>query len=218
MKNKEPNSLIKNLFTIILICLCLLAANWQFQRGVDRHQLNANIEANLKKDPLEELPSRIEKKNEWRFVSVKGRYLIGENLLKKNSYNEGEYGFELLTKFKTDSGNLIWVDRGWVKAGADAKTAPKLPDTKSDETLLYGNIQSGLSLVQGTFFALPTKATATTIRINLISEDGIAISNPAELPSLSDGPHFAYSLQWIFFAGLIIYGRILIRRQALSVK
>jgi hypothetical protein len=35
---------------------------------------------------------------------------------------------------------------------------------------------------------------------------------PAQVPELSDGPHLAYSFQWIFFSGLIIYGRILIRR------
>ena len=34
----------------------------------------------------------------------------------------------------------------------------------------------------------------------------------AQLPELSDGPHMAYALQWIFFAGLVVYGRILIRR------
>jgi cytochrome oxidase assembly protein ShyY1 len=42
---------------------------------------------------------------------------------------------------------------------------------------------------------------------------------PAQIPELSDGPHLAYALQWIFFAGLIGYGRILIRRgQILTSK
>jgi surfeit locus 1 family protein len=37
---------------------------------------------------------------------------------------------------------------------------------------------------------------------------------PVELPELSDGPHMAYALQWVFFAGLVIYGRRLIRKTA----
>jgi hypothetical protein len=41
---------------------------------------------------------------------------------------------------------------------------------------------------------------------------------PAQLPELSDGPHFAYALQWILFAGLVIYGRYLIRREVLPRK
>ena len=38
----------------------------------------------------------------------------------------------------------------------------------------------------------------------------------AELPELSDGPHLAYAVQWIIFAGLIMYGRFLIRREVLT--
>ena len=37
---------------------------------------------------------------------------------------------------------------------------------------------------------------------------------PVELPELSDGPHMAYALQWLFFAGLVVYGRRLIRKTA----
>ena len=40
-----------------------------------------------------------------------------------------------------------------------------------------------------------------------VYELGMLIGTP-----LSDGPHMAYALQWLFFGGLIIYGRILIRR------
>jgi cytochrome oxidase assembly protein ShyY1 len=35
---------------------------------------------------------------------------------------------------------------------------------------------------------------------------------PVELPELTDGPHMAYALQWLFFAGLVGYGRLLLRR------
>jgi len=41
---------------------------------------------------------------------------------------------------------------------------------------------------------------------------------PAELPELSDGPHMAYAAQWVFFGGLIGYGRFLIRREVLTRK
>ena len=44
------------------------------------------------------------------------------------------------------------------------------------------------------------------------SENSLTPEAPAQLPELSDGPHMAYALQWIFFGGLVVYGRILIRR------
>ena len=45
-----------------------------------------------------------------------------------------------------------------------------------------------------------------------VSVPSMLPSAPVQLPELTDGPHMAYALQWIFFAGLIVYGRILLRR------
>jgi hypothetical protein len=73
-------------------------------------------------------------------------------------------------------------------------------------------------MLQGKFFAQPTKQTNTELKIDLLKSEGQLVLHPAELPTLSDGPHYAYSLQWLFFAGLVGYGRFLIRRQALSSK
>ena len=50
------------------------------------------------------------------------------------------------------------------------------------------------------------------------SDPALSPAAPAELPELSDGPHMAYALQWIFFSGLIGYGRFLIRREVLTRK
>jgi surfeit locus 1 family protein len=90
------------------------------------------------------------------------------------------------------------------------------------------------SLPQGAFFALPASgggmisklnaqadSTSEGFYLDLISgsEQSLTPEVTAQVPELSDGPHLAYALQWIFFAGLIVYGRILIRRgQILTSK
>jgi cytochrome oxidase assembly protein ShyY1 len=58
----------------------------------------------------------------------------------------------------------------------------------------------------------------STFYIDLLGGDkeGLTPDVPASLPELSDGPHFAYALQWIIFGGLVVYGRFLIRREVLS--
>jgi cytochrome oxidase assembly protein ShyY1 len=38
---------------------------------------------------------------------------------------------------------------------------------------------------------------------------------PTELPSISDGPHIAYAIQWWFFGVLALFGRFLIAREDL---
>ena len=83
------------------------------------------------------------------------------------------------------------------------------------------------SLPRGSFFALPASGKGLVAELNAQSRletedfylDLLSGSEPSlkpevasQLPELSDGPHMAYALQWLFFAGLVIYGRILIRR------
>lgn len=210
---KEKNGFIKTIAAIALISICLIAANWQFHRGQARHALNSKIEANIKKTPLNDLPLDL-KVNEWRPIILRGQFIAQSDLLQRNSYRNGVYGYELLSRFKSNN-RIIWIDRGWVKAGATAETKPELPETPIGEVAIEGRIRSASSLVQGRYFALPTRIESTKFRIDLIKLNGIAIENPAQLPELSDGPHYAYALQWLFFAGLVIYGRLLIRRQAL---
>jgi surfeit locus 1 family protein len=92
---------------------------------------------------------------------------------------------------------------------------------------LSGRLRLDTSLPRGSFFALPTSGGGLISKWNAQNEvategfylDLLSGSNSeltpavtAQLPELSDGPHMAYALQWVFFAGLVGYGRILIRR------
>mgnify|MGYP003333411543 FL=1 len=221
--------LFKTLIAALLVLLCVSAANWQYQRGVNRHAKNFKIEANVKL-PVVSLDSvRDLKDNEWRTVIVTGSFDANHEVLLRNHYNaDGKYGFEYLTLFKSnlDSNPVnFWVDRGWLQAGATATSRPITPSTPTQQIELTGRLRLDNSLPRGSFFALPakgqlinswnlkSKVKTENFYIDLISADGITPKDPAELPELSDGPHMAYALQWLFFAGLIIYGRILIRKR-----
>ena len=121
-----------------------------------------------------------------------------------------------------------------MKAGKDARTAPVLTSIPSGEVSITARLRLDRSLPRGAFFALPATGGGMISKLNaqsgLKSEgfylDLIGGADPllkpkvaAQVPELSDGPHLAYALQWIFFAGLIGYGRILIRRgQILTSK
>jgi surfeit locus 1 family protein len=99
-----------------------------------------------------------------------------------------------------------------------------VPDTQVSIT---GRLRLDSSLPRGSFFALPGKGQGLVSELNAQSqlnnekfyidllsgsEAELTPAVTAQLPELSDGPHMAYALQWIFFGGLVIYGRILIRR------
>ncbi len=227
-KTKEPWSFIKTLIALALIVLCIWAAQWQYHRGVDRHARNTIIEERIAKAPIS--LSEIDKKlsnNEWQSVIATGRFDQEKQILLRNRYSEGKYGYEVLTLFTSSSGEKFWVDRGWVQAGATATTAPKITKVPETQVSITGRFRLDSSLPRGSFFAIPGSGEGLVSELNAQSQldtekfylDLLSGSDPsltpavtAQLPSLSDGPHMAYALQWLFFGGLVIYGRFLIRR------
>ncbi len=222
---------------ILLVIGCLWAAQWQYHRGVDRHQRNNQIEARSDlpaisiANAVTDAPSY-----EWRMISTVGEFDPARQILLRNRYFEGKYGFEVLTAFRDSSGIEYWIDRGWVQAGASATIAPELPALPVGQVRIEGRLRLDRSLPQGKFFAIPTgdkgglisEANAqasnselginSTFYIDLLAGDQPELTPEvaAALPELSDGPHFAYALQWVIFGGLVLYGRFLIRREVLT--
>ena len=227
-KTKEPWALFKSLIALLLIIFCLWGSQWQYHRGVDRHARNAVIEERISKSAIElstvtgNLPDY-----EWQTVSSVGTFDADKQILLRNRYNDGKYGYEVLTLFRSTENKSFWVDRGWVQAGATATTPPVVSVVPTTQVSITGRLRLDSSLPRGSFFALPSKGEGLVSELNaqsqldtekfyidLLSGSDTSLTPEvtAQLPELSDGPHMAYALQWLFFAGLVIYGRILIRR------
>ena len=227
-KGKEPWSFLKTLVALGLIVLCVWAAQWQYHRGVDRHARNTIIEERIARDAIElgQIDSVLAN-NEWQSIVTTGSFDEKKQILLRNRYSEGKYGYEVLTLFTSTSGEKFWVDRGWVQAGATATTPPEVTSVPVGDVTITGRFRLDSSLPRGSFFALPGSGEDLVSELNAQSQlntekyylDLLSGSEPsltpevtAQLPSLSDGPHMAYALQWLFFGGLVIYGRFLIRR------
>ena len=228
IKTKEPWSFFKTIIALALVLLCIWAADWQYTRGVDRQARNNVIEERIARSAID-LAARDTNlaNNEWQSVTTNGRFDSSQQILLRNRYWEGKYGYEVLTLFTSSSGEKFWVDRGWVKAGATATTPPDVTSVPDNDVSITGRLRLDSSLPRGSFFALPASGQGLVSELNAQSQmdtekfyidllsgsdPSLTPTAPAQLPSLSDGPHKAYALQWLFFGGLIIYGRILIRR------
>ena len=235
VKSREPQVLFKTFIALLLIAGCLWASQWQYQRGIDRQQRNNAIEAALLLPTMNLLDVKEDVSAfEWRTIETTGEFDGQNQILLKNRYFEGVYGYEVLTRFQLVDGRNLWVDRGWVKAGKDARTAPVITPIPKGEVAIKARLRLDRSLPQGAFFALPATGAGMISKLNAqsgLKSEGFYLDLiggadpllkpkvPAQIPELSDGPHLAYALQWIFFAGLIGYGRILIRRgQILTSK
>lgn len=227
---KEQYSFLKTLTALALVVLCLWAAQWQYHRGIDRHARNTLIsdQSELPAVKFQDLAGDIAQ-YEWRKISLEGVFDDKNQILLRNRYHDGVYGFEQLTLFAFGE-QRIWVDRGWIKAGSDATIPPQLQPTNEELVTIDGRLRLDSSLPQGKFFAVSNDSARNLISqldarkgvqteefyIDLISSSDASLNPavPVELPELSDGPHMAYALQWVFFAALVIYGRRLIRKTA----
>ena len=229
IRSGEKRAVLKSLLAILLVIGCLWASQWQFHRGQDRSARNATIEAHIDIPAVDlvTLKSSV-KENEWRAITTTGTFDADQQILLRNRYFEGKYGYAVLTRFTTESGDAIWVDRGWVAAGASATVAPETPPVPTGMVSITARLRLDSSLPSGSFFALPLNRDDDLVS-QLNAQSGLASENyyldlisgslpsltptvPSGIPSLSDGPHLAYAVQWILFAGLAIYGRYLIRK------
>ena len=232
IRSGEKRAVLKSLLAILLVIGCLWASQWQFHRGQDRSARNATIEAHIDIPAVDlvTLKSSV-KENEWRAITTTGTFDADQQILLRNRYFEGKYGYAVLTRFTTESGDAIWVDRGWVAAGASATVAPETPPVPTGMVSITARLRLDSSLPSGSFFALPLNSDDDLVsqlnaQSGLASEDyyldlisgslpSLTPTVPSGIPSLSDGPHLAYAVQWILFAGLAIYGRYLIRKMDL---
>ena len=141
-KKREELSLLKSFVALLLILLCVWAAQWQFNRGLDRQARNDAIEENTARpaEPLTALASNVAA-HEWQTTTITGSFDTTQQILLRNRYFEGVYGFQLLTRFETQDGKSFWVDCGWVKAGPNALTPPIIPELPTDDVTIEGRLR-----------------------------------------------------------------------------
>jgi len=226
----SKRSLGLSFLAVLLLILCITAGNWQYQRGLDRRAENQIIRANFEK-PVVDLPEIIDGARalyQGRLMRISGRFIPDQEILMRNRYYQEQYGFGVTTLFQLDDGRLVWIDRGWVKAGASATEVPEIePVPRENITVIVRYRDDALDAkIRGSFFATG-KGKSQLARWNeekrTASEDfyfdltggdfNPLVPTPA--PLVSDGPHLAYAIQWWFFGALVLFGRALIAREDL---
>ena len=218
---------------VVLVYGCIQGAMWQYDRYQVRHAKNALIIANVNKPALDEaqLNNLSDSRRAWRETEVTGSFITAKEILVRNRYHEGKYGFGVITLFKSEQGKFYWVDRGWVIAGKDATTPPITTPVTGDkvEILARVRIANIENQIAGSVFAVPNgkdgkqlekwnetgSVTTQDFYLDLISTSNSQFDPevPSTLPEISDGPHLAYSLQWLIFAFLVVLALFLVIRE-----
>lgn len=195
---------------------CVFLSEWQFERRAHRvaqiQVVQKNFDANaVSIDSLLEAKLS-DKELLWRPVTAVGRFLNDKALLVRNRPQNGQPGFELVVPFATPQRTIL-VDLGWLPTGnlQDSPDNVPLPSTDAQritvrlalsERLLDREAPTG----QVANVHLPTIADLTQMPIDTKWYGQLDSGNYEEFPrqlskpSVDEGNHLSYAIQWVIFA------------------
>lgn len=222
-------------FTTILVlagtAVCVRLGIWQLDRLEQRRAFNAQVATMRAADPLDlntNIPADLTAM-EWRAVMVTGEYDFENQVAMRNQYNNGVYGFHLITPLHFDGGTVL-VNRGWVPAESDSAPEDWRVYDEAGIVAVTGQIRlgQGKPAFGGVADALPMDGTRLAVWNNLDVEMmsaqfpypilGVfvqpAVVEGDDLPpipyqpiiELTEGSHFGYALQWFTFATILFVG------------
>ncbi len=213
---------------LVLVALfsvaCVFLSQWQFDRRAQVVAVMNTIDANYDRavEPLEKvLPSLTEplpEAKKWLPVTITGHYLPEMTTLVRNRPLGGYPGFEVLVPFLTRNNQVVIIDRGWLPTGNAQDSPDELPSPSEAELTLVGRLMPTEAALNRTApqgqipsIDLPSLATMNSAQTYInayLTLDRESIAQPqAKLlpkPSIGEGNHLSYAIQWIIFSILAI--------------
>jgi cytochrome oxidase assembly protein ShyY1 len=228
--NSTPSSIRRWAPWLALVVVFSVATTllswWQFDRRQERVERISVVLENFDSPalPLDELlgADGFNLSKEWRQAELAGRYLPELTLVVRNRPLSGQAGFLQVVPFQLEDGRTLMVERGWLRAG-NPITAPAtnpIPDAnprtiivrlraaeqKLDRAAVAGQLPS-LNFEDVTR-ELPNLTTAFYGRLALEVPASGELPMPMPKPSLDEGNHLSYALQWLLF-GLMAFAALI---------
>jgi cytochrome oxidase assembly protein ShyY1 len=203
---------------------------WQFDRLAERKDFNRDVRSRSDA-PVVDLadldlddPAGVE----WRVVRVVGTYEPSEQILILNRSQDGRAGVNVVTPLRLDDGRLIAITRGFIGL---AETPPEAP---SGDVTVLGVVRASERRRAGQ----PTEAEGRLgemfrldlerldeqvggdvldVSLSMIDSDPTddPILRPVPAPTLSEGSHLSYAIQWLIFASCVVIGWTLAVRRSM---
>ena len=198
---------------------------WQLERLRERQAYNEPIEARTALAPVEreELPRDLEAARHRR-VRLTGKYDYARELVLTLRSREGSPGVHLLTPLRiAGSDTAILVNRGWIYApdGVSADTKPwREPDPVNAigyvRLLEFDDTSSARTTARPDGVRRPHLATIASMLPYPVAPYYVVLSTPGSdperapprvpPPTLDEGSHRSYAVQWFTFALIALGG------------
>jgi cytochrome oxidase assembly protein ShyY1 len=169
---------------------------------------------------------------EWRRVRVSGTYLPGHQFLVVNRSQNGETGRNVVDAVQLAGGTLLLVNRGFVSNAASVPPAPQgtvemIGRLRVSEPRATGQAADEsvgvLTEIRRIDIGVLTKQFDARLAPMYIEQlqsspaDATSLE-PIVAPTLDEGPHLSYTIQWFIFSACVLVGWVLAVRRSLAVR
>ena len=232
---RQPRWILFTLLVPVGMALCLLAANWQYQRHVNRSAQDALAQANSSAPPvpLNQVltpAAALSESDTYRQVVVQGEFDGDATVLVRRRVLNGSPGYWVVTPLQTADGT-VQVLRGWVATAGDALTSPEVARPPQGSVTVAGWLKPSEVLPEPAPTDLPPQQVAAldtsalngdspgfqpvVVAIAMEPADSAGLT-PVPVPDPGLGPHLAYSWQWVAFAAMLPIGWVILARRELK--
>jgi cytochrome oxidase assembly protein ShyY1 len=210
-----------------------LLSHWQWNRAEERRQERITLQSALAANPvpLDTIGPGDLAADEWRAVSLQGRYLPNLQAGVRKRPLDARNGFWLMTALQPAVGPVVWINRGWLPAGEDALSTPDFPAPPTGPVRVTGYLRSfedpgpqGNQGLPDGQIAAPALPLLPAVSEPLPSYVQLATSQPEQdglvalpLPTIDEGRNVSYAVQWLLFAAVAMGGwYFFLRREAIE--
>jgi cytochrome oxidase assembly protein ShyY1 len=212
-------------------------SNWQWHRLQDRQEVNAEIQAQINKEPIPitELivdidgAKSVPEDSQWRTVEITGVWLQDNQVLVRKKSLESDLGLWVVTPLKLADGTIVMINRGWTAAANSAVDSPVVSDVPGGKIEVLGRLRDVTERTKPAPTDLPegqvdrivpneivdSPETLTNAYVEMTAsrpESRTSEIRSLPAPEVTEGAHRSYAIQWIFFEIMTVIGWIILVR------
>ncbi len=214
---------------VVLVVTFVNLGRWQLDRLEQRRDRNSTVVAHENEPvrPYGEVMNRVIGDDEqWYRVTATGTYAPEQFQVRYRSL-DGAYGSEIVGVLRTDDGNLLLVNRGFLPRQAGYPDG-EMPPVMTGEVTVTGYVrrndrgdenamtphESQVRLINSEALGRSLGAEVVDGYVSLIESSPADPSGltPLGVPNLNEGSHFSYALQWFSFSVIAIVGLVVLIR------
>lgn len=212
---------------LVFAIACVALGNWQMNRRNEVVADIAKITANYSGTPVDYNTvaadfEQFDPAKEWTQVTMKGAYKTADERVVRNRPLNGSPGYEVLVPLTLENGDTVIIDRGWLPIGNKEPGHPDvIPQPESGTVTVVARLKPAepkldrgapagqlASIELNDYAAQLNYPIKTGAYAQLASESPAAATDPMPFPapSIDEGSHLSYAMQWICFGVLAFVG------------